>query len=511
MNAMDNLSRRLNAPVDAAGLVWFRVIFGIVIAWEMSRYFWSGWMYDYWVEPVFNFTYWPFTFVQSPGEPGIYLLCFAILAAGITFAIGWRTRMSAAVIFVGMAWLMLMDKTRYLNHIYLTVLLAFLCTLLPTEVYKSRDVQAGRVAESTTVPTWSLWLVRFMIFVPYFFGGIAKINADWLAGEPMRAWIADDMDYPLIGRWFDTEAAVWFFSGGGLLFDLMVVPLLLWRRTRVLGLVMMMSFHVINMRLFKIGIFPFLMILATLVFLPPDWPRKVWADVKARTKGVYGALVAGAVVGVLIGIIHPSQPNPMNPVILGVGMAVLFWEVARYGWDFDRAYLPKVQAPPLQWPMVGFLAVWVAVQVILPFRHLWIDGNVHWTEEGHRWAWHMKLRSKKVHRIRFIVQEPGKGNYAVDPADFLARHQTRKMATHPVMNVQFAHFLVDELDLPEGTRITVDAKISLHGREPQPLVDPNVDLLSLHPPFDQPASWIVHLRQSDIPPPDTRPVASSED
>jgi vitamin K-dependent gamma-carboxylase len=46
------------------------------------------------------------------------------------------------------------------------------------------------------------------------------------------------------------------FSYGGLLFDLLVVPFLLFRHTRPLALLAAVGFHLMNSQLFTIGIFP---------------------------------------------------------------------------------------------------------------------------------------------------------------------------------------------------------------------------------------------------------------
>ena len=68
---------------------------------------------------------------------------------------------------------------------------------------------------------------------------------------------------------------VYLFSYGGLLLDLFAVPLLLWPRTRNLTYAVTLGFHLMNAQLFNIGMFPWFMICATLLFFPPDWPRRV--------------------------------------------------------------------------------------------------------------------------------------------------------------------------------------------------------------------------------------------
>ena len=85
-----------------------------------------------------------------------------------------------------------------------------------------------------------------------------------------------------MGRFFREEWAVYPVSHGGLLFDLLVVPLLLWRRTRAVAFCVAVLFHLINALWLPIGIFPWLAIAATALFFPPDWPRRVLAACRIR-------------------------------------------------------------------------------------------------------------------------------------------------------------------------------------------------------------------------------------
>ena len=44
-------------PIDIASLVYFRIIFGAILLWEVSRYFDHGWIARYWIRPDFQFSY----------------------------------------------------------------------------------------------------------------------------------------------------------------------------------------------------------------------------------------------------------------------------------------------------------------------------------------------------------------------------------------------------------------------------------------------------------------------
>ncbi len=73
-----------------------------------------------------------------------------------------------------------------------------------------------------------LWLLRIIVGVPYFFGGIAKINEDWLSGRPLDSWLAERADtFPILGQFFTETWFVYFFAYSGFLLDLLAVPFLL--------------------------------------------------------------------------------------------------------------------------------------------------------------------------------------------------------------------------------------------------------------------------------------------
>ena len=68
---------------------------------------------------------------------------------------------------------------------------------------------------------------------------------------------------------------------------------------------------------------------------------------------------------------------------------------------------------------MGFVCIWLTLQCVIPLRHFLNPGNVSWTEEGHNFAWHMKLRDKSG-RVRFrVVNRSDGSSWSVDPRDSL--------------------------------------------------------------------------------------------
>ena len=100
---------------------------------------------------------------------------------------------------------------------------------------------------SDTTPAWTIGILEGLMGIVYFYGGLAKVNYDWLTGWPMRILLPsfDGLDGILEREWI-----VYFASYTGLLFDLFIVPFLIWRRTRVLAFSVAALFHLSNIFLF---------------------------------------------------------------------------------------------------------------------------------------------------------------------------------------------------------------------------------------------------------------------
>jgi hypothetical protein len=451
------LESRLFESVDVASLAAFRVAFGVIMLSEVWRYFHNDWIQRYYVEPTFHFAYYGFGWLRPLPNVGIRLLFVGLGVCAVGVALGAWYRASAALFCLGFAYVFLIDEARYLNHFYLVCLVSLLMACLPAHRIWSIDARRRPELRCVAVATWSLWIMRAQVGIVYVYGGVAKLNADWLSGEPARMWLNNRTMRGLIPPALDSDAWVYVICYGGLLFDLLIVPLLLWRRTRATAFVIMVSFHVTNSWLFEIGIFPWFMIAATTLFLSPSWPRRLLRHGEAAVK------------------------------------------------LSDEATLRRT---PRQRATLVLLGVYVAIQLLVPLRHWLYPGNVSWTEEGHRFSWHMKLRSKQAD-ARFFVHDPATDEtWEVDPSSFLTPWQYRKMATQPDMLLQFGHLIAEEFTARNpraaGTapvEVHADVVASLNDRPPQTLIDPAVDLAAT-PRGLLPASWIVPLgRPLTAPPP----------
>jgi hypothetical protein len=254
----------------------------------------------------------------------------------------------------------------------------------------------------------------------------------------MRTWLANGDYAPFAGRIVATDAAAYFFSWGGIGFDLLIVPALLWRRTRLVAFAIATCFHSMNAYLFQIGVFPWLMIGATLLFFGPD-------QLRGFQRFTERALAA-------IGRQPIPLPQPTPPI-----------------------------SPWMRGVAATLLVTFVAVQLLVPLRHFLYAGDVSWTEEGHNFAWHMKLRDKGG-KVRFKVTDPATSEtWIADQRAYLTARQRTKLINTPDMIVQFAHHLEHELRGAGRGDVEVRAltEISLNARPYAAMIDPTVDLTTI--------------------------------
>lgn len=431
-------------PVDGASTAVFRIALGLMIAWDVARYWWFGWIDEYYIRPKYHFGYLWLDWVQPLPGDGMYVHFAVMGVAALLVALGLFYRPAIALLWFLYTWKFLIEKSVYMNHYYLIGLLCFLFIFMPAHHTWSLD-RRRHPEWSETVPRWTVLLLRFQLFVVYFFGAIAKINPDWLRAEPMLSSLAARVPgVPEIATHFPPALLAYPIAYGGILTDSLVPILLCFRRTRLFAFAWALTFHVLNEIFLSIGVFSYLMSLAITIFFDPDWPRRLaarwgWAAATAR----------------------PAAAGPVPAARAAQGL------------------------------LLAGIAVYVAVQLTLPLRHFLYPGYVSWTEEGHRFSWHMKLRGKQS-RMGIVGTLPTTHtSFAIDPREDLTDRQLRKVFTFPDMLLQYVHFKRDELRaLGTDPEIRVEWRCSLNGAPERLLVDPAADLARVDPSI-WPASWIL--------------------
>jgi vitamin K-dependent gamma-carboxylase len=422
---------RLHRPVDIASLAAFRIGFGALLLVAALRYFTHGWVAEHFLNPTHFFKYWGFSWVKPWPGVGMYVHFALMAACAVGVSLGYRYR--ACVLGYGLlfGYAHLIDKTNYLNHYYLVMCVCALMACLPLHGAWSLDARRDARLRQSTVPAWMPWTLRAQFGVVYVFGGLAKLNADWLMNaQPLSLWLARSSDLPWVGPLLGTSAAAFSFSWAGAIFDLSVVPLLLWANSRRYAFLALVGFHLLTAQLFAIGMFPFFMIGGATLFFEADWPRRL---------------------------------------------------LSRLGWGSQNV---SVRAGTLastfresSWAMPVF-AAWFALQLLMPLRHLLYPGQMCWTEQGFRFSWNVMLMEKNG-SVDFRVVEPSTGRvFRVSPDDYFTPYQTAMMSPQPDMLLEAARVIAADYRQRGVVEPAVyaDAFASLNGRPMQRLLDQNVDL-----------------------------------
>ena len=422
-------------PIDIAWLVYFRLVAGVLLALEHGGAVIIGRTRNY-IEPQFHFRYLGWEWLPHPPPAGIYSLYALIVVAGLAVAAGWHYRLMAALVSLGYVALLLLEETEYINHFYLYALVAAVLACMPGHRAASADVRAGRVLPATTVPAWTRLVLLFQVGLVYVFAALAKLNPDWLAARPLGVWLSAKAHYPLLGSVLAHPAAAWFMSYGGIALDALVVPLLLWQRTRPWAFGAAALFHLTNVVVFGLGTFPWFALLLTTLFFAPDFPR--------RLPGFVGRWFQTRVP-----LAEPATTTD-HPALL-----------------------------QQRWVLAG-LGVFALVQVLLPLRHFLYPGNTHWTEQGHRFSWHLMLRTKSGTAV-FRVHLPDGREERVEPYAYLTPNQINKLTDSPDLLLQFAHLLAADYRRRGQSPVAIycESWISLNGHPSQPLVSPSLNLLTV--------------------------------
>lgn len=398
--------KALYRPIDAAILIYFRLVAGLLMAQELVNGLILGKLEQY-ISPRFNFHYMYLDWIKPWPGYGMVLHYAVTIFAGAAVAFNFHYKIFSKVLFLGYLFLFLFDQTEYINHIYLYCLISFWMMFLPLNERK------------TSQPAWILYLLLFHISVAYFFGGLAKLNPDWLSGSPMDIFLASRLDYPL-GFLYERPWAPLAFSYGGLFFDLLIVPALIWKRTRAFAFVIAVFFHLSNVLMFGLATFPWFSILMTSMFLNPSWPRS-------------------------IPILRKFLP-----------------------WGLERVpeYKPN-------YALVSVLFIYGMLHFAIPLRQHFYPGTTAWTEEGHMFSWRMMLRDKRG-SLNYFVQKPDGHIEVVEPLHHITKRQYGDLIGNPDLILTFAHYLRDFYG--PGVSIFASSRVSLNGRPYRELIYPGVDL-----------------------------------
>lgn len=427
-------------PVNAAGLGVFRILFGVLLLFECWR--WWEELDVVFLSPRFNIPLDPFGWVTP--LPALLMQTEILLmgAASLCLMLGIFVRSTSLLNALLYGHFLFAEKMNFNNHYYLVWLLLILFTCFDSTARFSLENQLLRRLPRK-VPYWQPHLLKLQMLFLYFFGGIAKLNPDWLEGQPMilllqSAWGKDFFLSPYAGT------IGLFMSWFGVAFDLIVGFALLHPVGRWLILPFLLGFHLSNKMIFGIGIFPFFC-LATFVLYPPGHQIE-WALSKLR-----------------------------------------LWKFCS-DIDPDRQSEPAV--PKVSVPVVVVLSVYLVIHLLMPFRHFLIEGNYHWTREQYYFAWTMKLDSRSNFMAVEVYDPKTKVAYLADPQADLFQLPIDPIGVWDYVNAIESEAIARGLKDPEIYVLYIS---TLNGRPLQLFLNPDVPINQQPRPAFVHANWVLPL------------------
>ena len=424
--------------IDNSPLIVFRIFFGFLVACESFGAILTGWVKHVLIDPQVTFSFIGFEWLKPLPGFGMYFYFIAMGVFGLAIMLGYRYRIAIISYTILWAGAYFMQKTAYNNHYYLLLLISFLMIFLPSNSYASLDVRQNRIKEENTMPYWISLLFIIQVAIVYVFASIAKFYPDWLDGTFTRNLLADSTNVIALKKLFLQKWFYLFIAYMGIIFDLLIVPLLLFKKTRMLALLASLTFHLFNAIFLEIGIFPFFALTFVLFFYEPETIRSVFLRKKTSIETENG---------------HSNY----------YGKKIVYFLIIPY----------------------------LIIQLLLPLRHHFIEGDVLWTEEGHRLSWRMMLRERNGF-IHIRIKDLKTGEESLyDYRKNLTDKQIQNLATKPDFIWQYCQYITKEFK-GKDIAIFINCKNSINRKEYKTLIDPKFDMAKAKWDYFRHNEWLLN-------------------
>lgn len=429
-------------PIDNSPLVIFRILFGFLFACESFGAIATGWVKSNLVDVNFTFSHIYMDFLQVLVGPQMYVYFALMGCVSVAVMLGYRYRLSMILLTILWAGAYFIQKTSYNNHYYMLLVICFYMCFLPANKYASLDVKQGRVSQGLFMNQYVSWIFIFQVSILYIFGTVAKFYPDWLDGTFTKL-MYEGANIPSVFK--EMFTAKWFYISIaylGILFDGLIVPLLLFKRTRTWALVASLIFHLFNSITLHIGIFPYFALSFAVFFYEPDQIRALFFKKK--------------------------------PIL-----------------DINSISYQQIKEEALSKTSLIIVSVFAFVQLVLPLRMHFIEGDVLWTDEAHRLSWRMMLRSRAGY-TNYIVENKKTGERRYYDIENVLTTKQEARLTSPDMIWQMAQYIKKEYaNKGEDVAVYAESYVSINRRDLSRFVDHKVDLGNVKWDYFKHCDWIL--------------------
>ncbi|WP_034042148.1 HTTM domain-containing protein [Wocania ichthyoenteri] len=432
------LNKWLFKHIDNSALIVFRVFFGILCFLESVGAIYTGWVKRVFIDPEFTFSFIGFEWLQPLPGNGMYLYYVIMGIFSLCIMLGYKYRLSIIAFTIMWSATYFMQKSSYNNHYYLLMLISSIMVFMPANRYASIDVKLNPKLKSYAMPQWCNFVFVLQLFIVYTYASVAKLYPDWLNANVMEILMKSKQNYILVGELLQQKWVHYVLAYGGIFFDGLIIPLLLFKPTRKWAFITAIFFHLFNSFVFQIGIFPYLALAFTVFFFNPKTIQQLFLKKK------------------------------------------VFYEL-------DEGIVPKYKTP-----LIALFLIYFLIQIGLPLRHHFIKDSVLWTEEGHRLSWRMMLRAKSGTATYRVENKETGNSYIINLDDYLTLKQKRVVSTKPDAIWQFSQHLKKQFKKAgQNVSVYVNCKVSVNGKPHKQLINPDVDLAHVSWNYFKHNDWIL--------------------
>jgi len=362
------------------------------------------------------------------------ILQFIQALGALSIFIGFRVKLTGWCFVLPYWYAFLLDKTHWNNHSYLFGLSGLMFTLTDS------DRAFAVSANNKTIQNWNYLIIRFQIFILYFFAGLKKTEEDWLLGYSMgrlsKHWAFDPFRAMGLSNEFIDRYIVHL---SGFMIDLLVGPMLLFDKTRVFAIFALTSFHSMNSQMFSIGMFSYVCLATMWIFCRPNSPKTLFRRI---------------------------------PILKNIVVAS-----------------PAVKSEERSNWRVNFFLVYTAIQVFLPYSHFITEGYNGWTQGAYGYSWDMMIHSFQEQHVKISYKDRRTGEVGyLKPNAFLG-YARKRWTMHPDMLKQYADCVHQRLEASNITdpELYFDVWKSMNQRFVQRVYDPAIDIAHYTwSPFEKP-------------------------
>lgn len=427
--------------IDNTGISIFRILFGLLLMLEGFGAILTGWVKNVLVTPEFTFSFIPFPFLQPLPGYGMYIYFIALGCLGAAIMLGCRYRLAMLGYAILWAGVYFMQKTSYNNHYYLMLLLCWIMVFVPANRRYSIDAKRHPNIRSNHISRWVVVLLIAQIGIVYTYAALNKFYPDWLDLTVPKNILSGLRFSPYTGSFFDHPFYAYAVAWVGILFDLLVVPALLWKPTRRFAFFFSVFFHLFNSIVLQIGVFPYMALSFNVFFFPPETLHRVF---RIKNQEVYNK--------------------------------------------------KEIQTPTNYKTILAVCSIYLLFQVGLPLRHWFIEDDVLWTDEGHKLSWRMMLRSRQG-ALKIYLEDKNTGERI--EYDY-TKDLTHKQARVVIANADLIWQYIQRIKKEKGAdyAIYLNSKVSINGGRFHPFIDPEQDMSEVKWNYWGHNTWILPSPES---------------